>query len=118
MRTELTIKQSQRLIELGVNPYLASSKVIEKHFITENEIQYPIFTLADLLAILPKRVKKNDACLTIIADYTEWNVGYEYNSPISGISTVKSYNAPELIGALYDLVVWCIENKHLTTKDS
>lgn len=74
MKTGLTIEQSQRLIELGVNPYLASKEVTEKHPITENEITYQIFTLADLLKILPKEITINgvELRLTIEWLHTEW----------------------------------------------
>ena len=45
MKTLLTVKESQRLIDLGVDPKLASRET----FIFDK-----IFTLDDILTILPK----------------------------------------------------------------
>lgn len=116
MKTKLTPEQSQRLIELGVDPSNASDFEHLDPYGLDDTIPtgVPIFTLSDILLLLPKRISKNDACLTIIADYNDWWVGYEYDSALSGkIDSVAGYTAPELIDALFELLVWCITNKHL-----
>jgi len=111
MKTKLTIEQSQRLIELGVNPYLASNKVVEKHPITENELQYPIFTLSDLLSILPKEIEDEVDTYRLEmfwdANDTEWEAAY---SEQKKSEVIEFFIAPELIDALYSLAVWLIEN--------
>ena len=112
MKTELTIEQSQKLIELGVDAKLASDeygggdcKII------------PIFTLSDLLSILPKEIEDNGLTygLSIWVDEGEWHVKYHQTSlayrPLS-----ESYNeSPELIDALYQLLIWTIENGYIKT---
>jgi len=122
MKTELTIEQSQRLIELGVNPYLASSKVVEKHPITENELQYPIFTIADLLSILPKKIEAEIQNVRRIVQLEVrwydrlrdcWLVRYsDLHGDIVDDKTPAKL-AHELIDALYSLAVWLIENNLL-----
>jgi len=124
MRTKLTIEQSNRLIELGVNPYLASSKVVGKHPITENELQYPIFTIADLLSILPKKIEAEIQHVRRIVQLEVrwiedcWLVRYSdiHDDIIDDKTNPKL--AYELIDALYSLVVWCIENKYLNNNES
>lgn len=153
METKLTPSQSQRLIELGVDPSKASmcmlyfpesdssepleswqmweengkllcnpdeSQVQDVEFVIvpkdadydlSAKEEHPIFTLSDILSLLPKRISKNDACLTIIANYNDWWVGYEYDSALSGkIDSVAGYPAPELIDALYELLCWILKN--------
>lgn len=117
MKTTLTIEQSQRLIELGVNPYLASNEVTEKHPITENEISYPIFTLADLLGILPKRIDDYHFSIDHNGDsfdvnYLEWDDDENWEAVVCSFMC-DGFAAPELINALYELTIWLIENKHI-----
>ncbi len=123
MKTELTIEQSQRLIELGVDANKASKEIAT----TISEQEYsdpcrPIFTLADLLGILPKEIEVesrdgdiDDAWLFLVwdtngdyADNHEWLAAYT-----AGFTYIANKHAPELIDATYSLLIWLIENKHI-----
>ena len=119
MKTTLTIEESAKLIELGVDAKLASEEVATTIYEQEyNDPRHPIFTLTDILSILPKEITTSE---TIIGDdftsalYIEWdcilkkwNCGY-YMLP----RPVDVGVAPELIDALYQLLIWVIENGHL-----
>lgn len=64
MKTTLTIEESARLIELGIDPKLASKwEIVDatdendpNSFLDYEE--YPIFDLSDILSILPKEIKE------------------------------------------------------------
>ena len=107
MKTKLTTEQSKHLIELGVPEEKATRVEFYGAYKTN-----PIFTLTDLLDILPKEIepKNGNACLEIQMFNDTCCVSYEY----TGHGGCKAYfDADELIDALYELVVWCIENSHL-----
>jgi len=112
MKTELTIEQSQRLIELGVSVDKSSSSAIYDE--PWHRAYYAVFTLADLLGILPKALRKdgmvNDYSLTMQwnkASYV-WRVSYAATGDILG-----ACDAYELIDALYGLIAFCIGNKYI-----
>ena len=100
MKTELTIEQSARLIEIGVDASLASKCQNTKT--SEN----PIFTLSDLLSILPKRIRVYFFNAHINKDGAE-------ASYVSETSWLACYTAPELIDVLYLLLVWVVENGYI-----
>ncbi len=123
MKIELTIEQSQRLIELGVSAEKASKEIATT--ISEQEYsdpRHPIFTLTDLLGILPKEIEVesrdgdiDDAWLFLVwdtngdyADNHEWLAAYT-----AGFTYIANKHAPELIDAIYSLIIWLIENKFL-----
>lgn len=134
MKDKLTIEQSQRLIELGVNQSRASATrynisetevycgyareiVVTDGYITDYVSQEPIFTLADILSLLPKEIEapdywgEVDTCsLGITTNNDVWEVSYY------GVDNVFR-KAPELIDALYTLLVWAIENDYLNLKE-
>ncbi len=113
MKITLTIEQSQRLIELGVSAEKASG---------ESLVGGSIFTLADLLGILPKEIEVesrdgdiDDAWLFLVwdtngdyADNHEWLAAYT-----AGFTYIANKHAPELIDAIYSLLIWLIENKYI-----
>lgn len=124
MKTTLTIEQSQKLIELGVDPILASKcRVqheadfeVEYRIVSHDEFCYemasldpqPIFDLSDLLSILPKEI--DGYFLNISPNKFEWHVSYE-NMGINNIMFTKwGTSAPELIDALYQLLIYVLEN--------
>jgi len=125
MKTELTIGQSQRLIELGVDADKASAMDDKRTIIDGYPIfvpgYNPIFTLADLLGILPKKIEAKIQNVRRIVQlevrwYGDcWLVRYSdiHDDIINDKTNPKL--AYELIDALYDMLVWCIENKYLTT---
>lgn len=117
MKTTLTVEESQRLIELGVDPKLASYK--ESNFyngISNEELKvYHLFTLMDLLSILPKEIKihRDGDNLSMIYHCGKWRVGYTNCAEYCNHTKV----APELIDALNQLLIWCLENKIIKLKE-
>ena len=150
MKTKLTVEESARLIELGVDPKMASmcmlyfaesdtsepipsSEVwedcgkllcnisdevesveckivpIDSDYDQSSKEETPIFTLADILSILPKEIKihRDGDTLSMIYHCGQWRVGYTNCAEYCDHTQV----APELIDALYSLLVWCLENK-------
>ena len=118
MKTELTIEESARLIELGVDAELASHT--ENNFyngITDKEFKvWHRFTLTDLLSILPKEI--DGYHLNIEAITEGYNVGYLLwgeDAPWCGViedSKCERF-APELIDALNQLAIWLLTEKKI-----
>ena len=132
-KRHLTKKQSGNLIKLGIDPNNASfvfwkqiknwkGEPIEKHDIIERFAHKPmehlhvgfekfehedIFSLEDLMSILPNRIEDND----LLIRYSDfgWNVGY---FDIQGSTHIKL----ELIDAVYDTLVWYIKNMDVNKK--
>ena len=127
MKTTLTVEESARLIELGVDPKMASTTCINFNgtyaYVSGEESetvrdcvngQYyteecSCFTLADILSILPKEIEiegeKED--LNIVMGNFGALVGYPKFHEKHGCAFV----APELIDALNQLLIWCLEQK-------
>lgn len=122
MKTQLTAEQSAKLIELGVSPERASMR--------ESSVAYgngargimkapetPIFTLSDLIGILPKKITfghrtncrlKMQPIISSKDRITEvWQACYLHTS------LKANAESPELIDALYSLLVWCLEKGHV-----
>ena len=133
MKTKLTPEESQRLIELGVDPDKASMCQIQHsadgetiyRIVEHDEFCYemsclrpkPIFDLSDILSLLPKEIEapdywgEVDTCsLGITTNNDVWEASYY------GVDNVFR-KAPELIDALYSLLVWAIENDYLNLKE-
>ena len=112
MKTTLTVEESQRLIELGVDPKMASRET----FIFDK-----IFTLYDLLSILPKEIDGYE--LNMSANKCEYFVSYilwdtmDEGDYIKDILSFKQFSAPELIDALNQLLIWCLEQKIIKRKE-
>lgn len=131
MKTKLTVKESARLIELGVDPKMASmvswkqtedwqrkSVLPNKEHLTLKPFRpmvmgferfevKDIFTLADLLRILPKEIKVDKVNLSLVMEWQcdKWYVCY------MGHGYMKAdHSAPELIDALNSLLIWVLEN--------
>ncbi len=111
MKTTLSIEESARLIELGVDAKLASHK--ESNFyngISSEEFKIcHLFTLTDILAILPKEI-------TIIAESENLNIVMDDNGALVGYPEFYekhgcAFTAPELIDALNQLLCWTLERK-------
>ena len=121
MKTQLTAEESAKLIELGVSPERASE--------SNSSVAYgngargimkvpetPIFTLADILDILPKEINAfgiparlqmyNHPAEYWIASYVTYDGGtLSYQNPCSA--------EKELRDALYALLVWCLEKGYV-----
>ena len=112
MKTTLTVEESQRLIELGVDPKMASRET----FIFDK-----ISTLYDLLSILPKEIDGYE--LNMSANKCEYFVSYilwdtmDEGDYIKDILSFKQFSAPELIDALNQLLIWCLEQKIIKRKE-
>lgn len=121
MKTRLTVEQSAKLIELGVSPERASER--ESSVVYGNGARgimkvpkMPIFTLADILDILPKTqdVRGESARLQVYnhpAGY--WVVSYATCDGGTLTYQTPCFSAPELIDALYSLLVWCLEKGYV-----
>ena len=125
MKAELTIEESAKLIELGVDEKFASRHTLRVDIPTDipnlyrkGEDSKSVFTLTDLLTILPKGIledeQKSDnhiyVCpLSIKWDvkYQIWEVRYDY---------LEYFTGPELIDALYHLLIWTIDNRYINLK--
>lgn len=122
MKTKLTLEESARLIELGIDLKMASEReFVDKTEINSNQFleieEYPRFTLADIISILPTEIIADTimgedfpCALTIRWDENRkvWHCAYEcLPHPLNvGIST-------ELIDALYQLLIWVIESGYV-----
>lgn len=100
MKTTLAIEQSQKLMALGIDPKLASEEYISS--------DDPLFTLTDLLSILPKEIKihRDGDTLSMIYHCGQWRVGYTNCAEYCNHTKV----APELIDALYQLLIYVLDN--------
>lgn len=102
MKTQLTKEQSAHLINLGVPKEKASE--------FDHDCRVDVFSLTDLLEILPKEIEYQDLKYQIRIEWDEeWYADYVEDG-YSGVITAK---AEELIDALYELCVWCLESKYL-----
>lgn len=126
MKTQLTNEQSQHLIDLGVPKEKASAVHITKYgeaitdkvgnVLSTNNEQYPIFTLTDLLEILPKEIEgryiNHSLCMNYGCDMpeSEHNLWFVYYDDLNDL---EPKYAEELIDSLYKLCVWCLEQGYL-----
>lgn len=116
MKTTLTIEQSARLIELGVDERKASSIYYTidpcDH---KKRIRKYQFGLTDLLRILPKKIKSGSTTfrLRMGVDVSD-NYWVKYVSDPWGADPFESYQEEEdLIDAIYAMIVWLKENPEL-----
>lgn len=114
MKTKLTKEQSTHLIELGVPYTKAGGRDVE--YTDHIPRRLPIFTIIDLLEILPKEIDISK--FYMIRRDGEWDVGYCYYNgdelyPFHDLDFDSFKHKEELIDALYELTVWSIENGHL-----
>ena len=121
MKTQLTIEQSERLIELGVSPERASMR--------ESSVAYgngargimkapetPIFTLADIISMLPKGICYEGLWIKLrITTWIDepWFAGYQNQVGVYVTPDEAPFSAPELIDALYSLLLWCLEKGYV-----
>lgn len=120
MKQNLTIEQSAELIKRGVSESIVTTWV---PIVNDRGFTYkhaPIFSLADLLSLLPKEItvtmKSYDvdrlACLHISSTNEKWYVSYKYEFEEREY-WCKMFNSEELIDALYKLLLWAIDHNHV-----
>ena len=110
MKKLLSAEQSANLIAKGISADKASEKKREYTDLGTPIGYTPIFTLADILGLLPKELMidgvtyyLNMLCMeTWVANYIN-AVGDDY---VTGIL----HSTTELIDALYNLLLWCLDN--------
>ena len=108
MKTQLTVEESAKLIELGVSRSKANG--IWLPYVTEVQP----FTLIDILDILPKEIRHNGCTYKLNIDYPPIGmVAARYNSEDDDLDSLKGYLCEELIDALYSLLVWCLEKGYV-----
>lgn len=110
MKTTLTIEQSAELIKRGVSADKASydSCATSVGSTVRTPIQ-PIFTLADLLSLLPKKIDDTYRLKIQSCDWPTWTVCYtDFQSGAKGW-----HQSMELIDALYNLLLWAIDHNHV-----
>lgn len=107
MKTTLTIEQSAELIKRGVKAEKASA------YEEGDFVDIPIFTLANLLSLLPKKITLEsgiNACLEIfMADdgYCVTRYTLYTNVPIITIGPC------EPIDSLYRTLLWAMDHNHV-----
>lgn len=120
MKTTLPPEQSAALIAKGIRPDKASEKKREYTSLGTPIGYAPIFTLADLLGLLPKVIItdtimcENDICLICISwdeNCKKWFVGYELIPHPVGVGVDS-----ELIDALFSTLCWAIDNNLVKVK--
>ena len=111
MKTTLTPEQSATLIAKGISADKASEIAEYDDEVSQwTHRGAPIFTLADICELLPKELMidgvtyyLNMLCMeTWVANYIN-AVGDDY---VTGIL----HSTTELIDALYNLLLWCLDN--------
>lgn len=113
MNTRLTIEESARLIKLGVDEKLASEIEYRPKKSGYGRLKYRVYSLADILSILPKEIKVDKVILSLVI---EWQGGKWYACYMGHGYMKADHSAPELIDALYQLAIWCLENNHIKTE--
>ena len=112
MKTTLTIEQSAELIKRGVTKDKASKLPLCATSPDESRWSEPIFTLTDILSILPKVLHKDGLAyhyvLTIYwdEDIKAWRAMYD----AIGDNIAGDCAAPELIDALFALIISLLDN--------
>lgn len=118
MKQNLTIEQSAELIKRGVSESIVTTWV---PIVNDRGFTYkhaPIFTLADVCALLPKEIVTDtimcddDVCPISIrwdTNCQKWFVGYDLIPHPVGVGMDS-----ELIDALFSTSCWVIEKNFLT----
>lgn len=122
MKTQLTAEESAKLIELGVSPERASE--------SKSSVAYgngargimkvpetPIFTLSDLVSLLPKKItfghRTNCRLKMQLIISSKDRISEVWQACYLHTSLKANAEAPELIDALYSLLLWCLEKGYV-----
>ncbi len=122
MKTELTIEQSRRLIECGINASAYASTVLTFNDPISQWTNRgaPVFTLTDLMILLPPRKPFADAeaYLNIYFEIAGQKWVAQYLDYDKDDDVIGEESAPELIDALYFLCLWCIKKRYIQPQKS
>lgn len=126
MKTTLTIEQSTELVKRGVSEDIVTTRipvVNGRGFVYKYS---PIFTLTDILSLLPKEIEVDfpnaDGGIDTEDCYlcTQWCINGDYSDNhqwcvfyTPGFQVVGDSCAKELIDALYKCLIWAIDHKHV-----
>lgn len=117
MKNELTVEQSAKLIERGISKEKASAIKEWSDDVSQwTHRGDPIFTLADLLGLLPKGICCEGLWIKLrITSWIDepWFAGYENQVGAYVTPNKAPFSNDELIDALYELVLWCIDNRYI-----
>lgn len=118
MKTILTIEQSSELIKRGVKASNAHEIKVYNDPISEwTHKGCPLFTLADLLSLLPKTINPGRYYLDLSYGFGDWTASYIlWNNCDEGTyirDTQGEKTADELVDALYKLLLWAIDHNHV-----
>lgn len=124
MKTTLTIKQSAELIKRGVKQNKASGTYVgrwehssEGSFPDPESVE-PLFTLTDLLLLLPKTIHPSGRYyLDLSYGFGDWTASYilwdDCDEGTYIRDTQGEKTADELVDALYKLLLWTIDHNHV-----
>lgn len=111
MKTTLTIEQSAELVKRGVpHEYMTGEKPLRNDY-GDKYGSVALFTIADLLSLLPKEIENGLYSLDLMADNVEWDS--VYSSAHEGYDPYFVANEKELIDVLYKTLLWAIDNNHV-----
>lgn len=113
MKATLSPQESATLIAKGISADKASERTLDFcDIITPLERReiLPIFTLADLLALLPKNIDTIYS-LEICADNSGWDI--VYGTYHEGYEPKHIAADKELVNALYSALCWAIDHNHV-----
>lgn len=108
-RLTLTEEQSNHLTELGLPKPKTISRREYLHS-TEERVEYYVYSIGELLHMLPNVIKHNRATkrLSIIANYETYTVMYAYVSPSYQVTNdgLIMFEEKELTDALYKMIIY------------
>lgn len=127
IKSQLTDEETRHLIDLGICLDYATPYTFSAPYRTSGIGIAHVFTLANMFGMIPYSFKlrhdDNDeehlACLDIYPQpfQNTWIVRYRHISPLCDDTTsakvVHLTASVELIDALYQMLLWLLENKHV-----
>lgn len=118
MKHLLSVEQSATLIAKGISVDKASfDSCATAVGSTARTPTQPIFTLADICSVLPKKIHKSNYYLDLSYGFGNWTASYilwdDCDEGTYIRDTQGEKTAEELIDALYSLLCWVIEQNLL-----
>lgn len=117
MKKNLTIEQSANLIAKGISQNKASEISEYADAVSQwTRKGYSIFTLDDLMKILPREIKRDKYStyqFNLIADEVGWEASYVYYRGDLNDESIGISIDTELIDCIYNLIVWLLDNKYI-----